>query len=221
MDPAPAPPRRSPWWLAAAVVVVIGAAAWAAGASGSGTSDPVPTTGPAATDPSGLERVVQAEAFWWALGDGDLATVMGFFSPGTGSPLTHYAGYTAAFEAGYEPQGCRVVAADSVRCTLRSSNPDLIDLYWVRSQTTEWVSAGTVAFDEGGITGFQEPGLVTTATPRLVEAAVAARGALPDACDRLHHDAADLPPIDTGVALTADCAAALLPYLQPAIAAQG
>ena len=118
------PRRPSLWWVAAGLMAAVGLA-WAAGAYGgriAGT--PTPTallsdnTGFANIEPAGLGRILEAEAFWWAVGSGDLPAVLAALDEEIGTSLTHYAAFATEFKAGFEPENCRSVASNAVRCTL-------------------------------------------------------------------------------------------------------
>jgi len=218
--------RPSLWWIGTALIAVVGLA-WAAGAYGGRvTTAPLPTTqfagetGFSPSDLPGADRIEEAEVFWRAVGTGDLPAVLTALDGEIGTTLTHYAGFAATFEAGFEPEDCQLVAANAVRCTLRATNPALIDLYWSQSETTGYVTSSTVTFSEGGIVSLQLPGVVNSASIRLFVYARAHEG-IPPECDRIGHDALDLPPFSTTMAQTAECAAALIPFIPDAIAAEG
>ena len=63
------------------------------------------------------------------------------------------------------------------------------------------------------------PGVLNSASIRLF-AHARDNGEIPPECDRINHDALDLPPFNTAMAQTAECARALIPLIPDAIAAQ-
>ncbi|MCJ7725968.1 MAG: hypothetical protein MUP76_06220 [Acidimicrobiia bacterium] len=223
-DPPASSFRPSRWWAAAGLTIAV-LAAWAVGAySTKGANLPVPTT-PAATETpaigaEGVDLIRQAEAFWLALGSGEHAAVLTALDPAAGLPLSHYAGFAATFEAGLRPEDCRPVSPNAVRCTLAAANLDLLELSRSAAGAVDAVGSATVAFSERGIESFDLPEVINTASIRLFGYA-GEHGGIPAACDRLHHDAADLPPFNTVMAQTAECASALVSLIPAAVAAPG
>jgi len=219
------PLRSSRWWVAGGLIAAIGIA-WAVGAYGSRATDTLDPSsflvevGTADFDLPEPERISQVEWFWRALGSGDSAAVAAALDPEAGTPLGHYAGFATEFEAGFEPENCRAVATDAIRCTLRATNTDLIDLYWPDSGTTEYVTSASVTISDRGIDSLQLPGVINSASLRLLSYAREVSG-MPADCDRIHHNAQDLPPFNTTMAQTAACARALVLLLPDALAARG
>lgn len=214
------------WWWALAALSAVIAVAWIAGSSGGGITDAAPPTldfpsepTDSTTDRAGLDRIDEAEAFWGAIGAGDADAARAMLHPEAPLPLVHYAEFAAAFEAGLRAEGCRAVADDVVRCLLGASNTDLVDLYWAGSDTTAYLASASITFTERGIESFQLPGVINRASNRMLAHAIEISG-IPTACNRINYDAIDLPPFNTSMAQTADCARALLPYLPGAIASE-
>jgi hypothetical protein len=213
MRPAAPARRPSPWWLTVAVVIA-GITAWAAGAYGTEATSPPTVAAPAGPAPA---RVAEVAGFWEAVGSGDVATVLDAVDDAGGVALRHYAAFAAEFEAGFEPQGCRAIGPDTVRCTLRPTNADLIGLTRASGPAGATASA-TVTLTDQGIRSLQLPEVVNTASIVLLGHA-RSTGEIPPECDRIHHDALDLPPFNTSMAQTGDCARALVPLIPDAVAA--
>ena len=79
-------------------------------------------------------------------------------------------------------------------------------------------ASATVTLTDGGIAGLQLPEVVNTASIVLLGHA-RSTGGIPPECDRINHDALDLPPFNTTMAQTGDCARALVPLIPDAMAA--
>ena len=213
------PSRRPPWWVAAGLAATA-LVAWAVGSYATGGSDltiPPDTTAIGPARAAGGDLTARAEEFWLAVGSGEHAAVLAALDPSAGLPLSHYAGFATAFEAGIRPEDCRMVSPTAVRCTLEASDPDLLDLS--RSGAAAALGSATVVFTEAGIDSFDLPEVINTASNRLL-AFAAATGGIPTACDRIHHDAADLPPFNTVMAQTEECARALVSLIPAAVAAR-
>ena len=206
--------RPSAWW-ATVVVLAAGSIAWAAGVYT--TAGTTPAEAPARLAPIS-PRAAEVAGFWEAVGAGDVETALAAVDRDAGDPVRHYAAFAAGFEAGFEPEECRSVDPDRVRCLLRSTNPDLIDLSRAAEASPSAVSAATVTLTRDGIGAIQLPEVVNPASIVLFGHA-SNTGSVPAECDRIHHDALDLPPFHTTMAQTGACAAALRPHIPDAIAA--
>jgi hypothetical protein len=207
-------PRTSAWWATVAVLAA-GLVAWAAGAYSPGGTEPV--SGPEALDPIS-PRAAEVAGFWQAVGDGDVETALAAVDAGAGEPVRHYTAFAAGFEAGFEAEDCRSIGGGRVRCLLRSTNPDLIGLS--RAAAPAATRSATVTLTGGGIGALELPEVVNTASV-VVYGHARSTGRVPDECDRIHHDALDLPPFHTTMAQTGACAAALQPLIPDALAALG
>lgn len=215
------PLQPSPWWVAigltAAALVAWAVGSYATGGSNLATPPATDITATTSTGVAGGDLTVKAEAFWRAVGSGEHAAALAALDPSSGLPLSHYAGFATAFEAGLRPEDCRLVSPTSVRCTLQASDPELLDLS--RSGAVEAVGSATVNFTDRGIDSFDLPEVINTASNRLLAHATAT-GGIPAACDRVYHDAADLPPFNTVMAQTEDCARALISLIPAAVASR-
>jgi hypothetical protein len=197
--------------VSAGLLAVV-AAAWAAGAYGDRTA--ARQEGATATAPADA-RLDEAEAFWRDLGEGDSAAAVARLDPTADPTLRHYAGFGAGLATGLEPETCRRAGPDSVRCTLRTTDAEMLALY--SPGATEYAASATVTFGEDGITGFGLPGLVGAVSTRLF-AHARDTGAVPAACDRVNYDSLDLPRYSTTIAQTGPCAEALADLIPSALA---
>lgn len=198
------------------------------GAYGDRTSEPS-TAAPVLSDDAdglsaselpGRDQVAAAGAFWTAVGAGDLAAVLDSIDLTIGPALTHYAGFVTGFTAGFEAEDCRPVEPGAVRCTLRTTDPGLIALYYSGAGSSGYTTSATVTFSDEGIDSFEMPDLVGRTSARLVSFSRSTAG-LPEPCDRVNYDSLDLPPFSTTIAQTEACGRALAGLLPDAVEALG
>jgi hypothetical protein len=218
-----AAPARGP--LVIGVIVLLGMAAWALGGAGGSTDEPeipatLPSSGTDETVPDlpSLERLLTTEAFWAAVGTGDIDEAAELLDPDGGAALANYISFIAAFEAGFEAGDCTPIAANAVRCTLEATNADLVSLYHRRTGQDTYRTSASITYNERGIDFVDLPGIVGSASIRLLQHARSV-GSFPDACDRTAYPPEELPPFSTSMAQTGSCGRALAEFLPEAVAA--
>ena len=169
-EPPPTPPPRSGRVLliTGAVVLLAAFVAWLAGGfareapattSVAITFTTTSTTAGTTTtlSPSELDGAVRN--FWYALGEGDVASAIAAF-PGTTPSAADLIGFVAALDAGLRSVGdCSPLGAHAVQCLIVVSNPDLLEI-----GTGPNPEEAVVLLDDGT---FDVPQRLATAVSRL------------------------------------------------------